>query len=105
MFRSNTTTQAQRHIEQEIRDLHRALDDLKHSASRDARKNYDLLKHNAERLWHDSRDHLGAGYEDLSRLTLSAGRQARDCAREHPVGTLAVGLGVCALIGWLLYRN
>lgn len=105
MFTSRTAANAQERIEHEIRTLSRALDELKHSASHDTRKNYDLLKHNAERLWSDSREHLGASYEDLSRLTLNAGRHARDCAREHPVTTLAVGLGVAAVIGWLLYRD
>lgn len=105
MFKSSTAAHAQDRIEQEIHTLNRALDELKQSASSDTRRNYDLLKHRAEKLWGDSREHLGASYEDISRMTLNAGRQARECAREHPVGTLAIGLGVCAVIGWLLYRD
>lgn len=105
MFRSRPAVHIPDSIEREIQQLNRALDDLKHSASRDTRENYDVLKQRAEKLWGDSRDHLGASYEDLSRMTLNAGRQARDCAREHPLGTLAIGLGVCAVIGWLIYRD
>jgi len=44
-------------------------------------------------------------YADLSKRTREASRAARDCAKEHPLGTLALAAGAFALIGYLVTRR
>lgn len=92
-------------LEQEIRDLSEALDQLKQRAMHDTQRNYDYFKSNAARAWEGSQEHLSEAYEDISQRALQLSRQAKDCAKAHPVGSIALGVGACALIGWLLCRR
>lgn len=105
MFRSNQVRSAEDRIQAEIREINQALDELRRNATRDTRERYDVLKNRAEQLWEGSREQLADGYEELRRHGLEVGRQARECARAHPVASIALGVGACALIGWLLTRR
>lgn len=90
-------------IESEIQNLMAALDDLKQDATRESRSRFNSLRSRAESLWSDSNwdDHAG----DLSRRGRDAGRMAKDCAREHPLSTVALAAGAVALIGYLVTRR
>lgn len=90
-------------IEHEIQDLMTALDELKRDASRGSRHRFDSLRARAESLWNDASwdEHC----RDLSRRSRDAGRMARDCAREHPLSTVALAAGAVALIGYLVTRR
>lgn len=100
-FSHKSTTREE--IESEIHNLMNALDDLKRDASRDSRHRFDALRSRAESLWHDA--HLDDQYRDLSRKTRDASRMAQDCAREHPLGTVALAAAAIALIGFLATRR
>ena len=50
---------------------------------------------------HDWDEH----YADISRRTREASRAARECAKEHPLGTLALAAGAFAVIGYLITRR
>ena len=90
-------------IEREIHDLMAALDELKHDANRGARHRFDSLRARAESLWNDANwdEHC----RDLSKRSRDAGRMAKDCAREHPLSTVALAAGAVALIGYLVTRR
>lgn len=105
MFRSNQARSAQERIQEEIREINQALDELRRTATRESRDHYDELKNRIETLWKGSREHLAGGYGELRRYTRSASRHASECVREHPVASIALGVGACALIGWLLTRR
>ncbi len=101
MFSHKPTTREE--VQREIDSLMRALDELKHDAARDSRHRLSALRSRAESLWHDQ--HWDEHYADLSRRTREASRAARDCAKEHPLGTLALAAGAFALIGYLVSRR
>jgi ElaB/YqjD/DUF883 family membrane-anchored ribosome-binding protein len=90
-------------IQREIDSLSRALEKLKESASSESSDRFDKLRYRVERLWNDANfeDH----YADISRKTRNASRVACEGAREHPVSTAVIGLGVAALVGWLITRR
>ncbi|MGK9066387.1 DUF883 family protein [Stutzerimonas chloritidismutans] len=90
-------------IESEIQNLMAALDELKHDASRESRHRFNSLRARAESLWHDA--DLDGHREHLTRRGREAGRMARDCAREHPLSTLALAAGAVAMIGYLVTRR
>ncbi|MBE7374015.1 DUF883 family protein [Pseudomonas lopnurensis] len=90
-------------VQHEIDNLMRALDELRHDAAQDSRQHLGALRSRAESLWHDQ--HWDKHYADLSQRTREASRLARDCAREHPWGTVALAAGACALIGYLITRR
>ncbi|MGE4405735.1 DUF883 family protein [Pseudomonas sp.] len=90
-------------VQHEIDSLIRALDELRHDAARDSRHHLDNLRSRAESLWHDQ--HWDKHYAELSQRTREASRMARDCAREHPLCTVALAAGACALIGYLVTRR
>jgi len=100
-FNSKTTTRDE--IEREIHNLMSALDELKHEARRGSRHKLDELRSRAESLWHDGNwdEHC----HDLSRRSREATRMASDCARKHPLSTLALAAGAVALIGYLATRR
>ena len=98
MFRSHSAHGAQERIRDEIRQINQALDELRHSAQG---PRYHALKDRAERLWEDAGGHLADGYDELRRY----GLHARDCARQHPMLTLSLGIGVCLVVGWLVCRR
>jgi len=105
MFKSNQIKSAEERIQAEIREINQALDELRRNATRDTRERYDVLKQRAEQLWEGSRDQLLDGYDEVRRHTLAVGRQASECVRAHPFASIALGVGACALIGWLLTRR
>lgn len=90
-------------IEHEIQDLMAALDDLKRDATRSSRHRFDSLRARAESLWHDA--DLDSHRRDLSRRGRAAGLMAKDCARQHPLSTVALAAGAVALIGYLVSRR
>lgn len=90
-------------IESEIHNLMSALDDLKQDASRESRHRLNSLRSRAESMWNDN--NLDEHYSDLSRRGRDAGRMAKDCAREHPLSTVALAAGAVALIGYLFTRR
>ncbi len=90
-------------IESEIRNLMAALDDLKDDATRSSRNRFDSLLSRAESLWNDS--DLDTHRRDLSKRGREASRMAKDCAREHPLSTVALAAGAVALIGYLVTRR
>lgn len=90
-------------IESEIQDLMAALDDLKRDAGRESRHRFDSLRARAETLWHDA--DLDSHRRDLSRRGREASLRAKDCAREHPLSTVALAAGAVALIGYLVSRR
>jgi ElaB/YqjD/DUF883 family membrane-anchored ribosome-binding protein len=100
-FSHKATTREE--VQHEIDSLMRALDELKHDAAHDSRKRLSALRSRAESLWHDkdSDEH----YADISRRTREASRAARECAKEHPLGTLALAAGAFAVIGYLITRR
>lgn len=100
-FSHTPTTRAE--VQHEIDTLMRALDELKHDATRSSRRGLHDLRSRAETLWHDA--NWDEHYADLSRRTRDAGRVAKDCAREHPWTTVALAAGACALIGYLVTRR
>jgi len=103
MSRFSRTPTTRDEIESEIQDLMAALDDLKREASRGSRHRFDALRSRAESLWHDA--DLDSHRRDLSRRSREAGRMAKDCAREHPLSTVALAAGAVALIGYLVSRR
>ncbi|WP_028241535.1 DUF883 family protein [Stutzerimonas azotifigens] len=90
-------------VQSEIDHLMSALEDLRRDAARDSHHRLGLLKSRAESLWHDS--HLDEHYADLSKKTVQAGRMASECVRQHPLTTVALAAGACALIGYLVTRR
>lgn len=90
-------------IESEIHDLMTALDELKQDAARGSRHRFDSLRTRAEALWHDA--DLETHRRDLSKRSREASRMAKDCAREHPLSTVALAAGAVALIGYLVTRR
>lgn len=100
-FSSKITTRDE--IEREIHNLMSALDELKREAGRGSRHKLDDLRSRAESLWHDN--HLDEHYHELSRRGREATRVASDCARAHPLSTLALAAGAVVLIGYLATRR
>lgn len=100
-FSSNATSRED--IEREIHNLMSALDELKHQASRGSRHRLDDLRSRAEALWQDANWDQHA--HELSRRGREATRLATDCARKHPLSTLALAAGAVALIGYLATRR
>ena len=90
-------------IENEIHNLMTALDELKDDASRRSRHRFDSLRSRVESLWNDS--DFDSHRRDLSRRGRDASRMAKDCAREHPLSTVALAAGAVALIGYLVTRR
>lgn len=103
MSRFSHTPTTREEIQHEIDSLMRALDRLKHDTARESRHGLDSLRSRAEALWHDA--HWDEHCADLSRRTQDVGRMARDCARQHPLATVALAAGACALIGYLVTRR
>ncbi|MBA1263888.1 DUF883 family protein [Stutzerimonas sp. NM35] len=103
MSRFNGKTTTRDEIEREIHNLMSALDELKREARRGSRHKLDELRSRAESLWHDGNwdEHC----HDLSRRSREATRMASDCARKHPLSTLALAAGAVALIGYLATRR
>ena len=99
-FSKNTTRDE---IEHEIHSLMSALDELKREASRGSRHKLDDLRSRAESLWHDN--HLDEHCQALSRRSREATRMASECARKHPLSTLALAAGAVALVGYLVTRR
>ncbi|CDZ95226.1 MULTISPECIES: DUF883 family protein [Pseudomonadaceae] len=100
-FSSKITTRDE--IEREIHNLMNALDELKRDASRGSRHRFNDLRSRAESLWHDN--HWDEHREALSRRSREATRMAGECARRHPLSTLALAAGAVALIGYLATRR
>lgn len=100
-FSHTPTTRAE--VQHEIDTLMRALDELRHDATRGSRHGLQDLRSRAKALWHDA--HWDEHCADLSRRTRDAGRMAKDCARAHPWTTVALAAGACALIGYLVTRR
>ncbi|MBF6622048.1 MAG: DUF883 family protein, partial [Pseudomonas stutzeri] len=100
-FSSKTTTRDE--IEREIHNLMSALDELKREAGRGSRHKLDDLRSRAESLWQDN--HWDEHCQALSRRSREATRMASDCARKHPLSTLALAAGAVALIGYLATRR
>lgn len=100
-FSSKITTRDE--IEREIHNLMDALDELKREARRGSRHTFDDLRSRAESLWHDGQwdEHC----QKLSRRSREAAHKAGDCARRHPLSTLALAAGAVALIGYLATRR
>jgi len=90
MSRFSRTPTTRDEIEREIQNLMAALDDLKDDASRESRNRFNALRSRAETLWNDNR--LDEHCHDLSRRGRDAGRMAKDCAREHPLSTVAFSM-------------
>jgi len=103
MSRFSSTPTTRDDIEREIHNLMSALDDLKHKASRRPHHRLEDLRSRVESLWHDA--NWDEHYHDLSRRSREATRLAADCARKHPVSTLALAAGAVALIGFLVSRR
>ncbi|AFN76135.1 DUF883 family protein [Stutzerimonas nitrititolerans] len=103
MSRFSSTPTTRNDIEREIQNLMSALDELKHEATRGSRHRLDDLRSRAESLWHDANwdEHC----QELSRRGRQATRMATDCARKHPLSTLALAAGAVALIGYLATRR
>lgn len=96
-------SETRRDIEKEIQRISHALDSLKRDAVRESDQRFDGFRRKLESLWDDS--HLEAHGSHLRDSALDASRKARDCAREHPLTTLALAAGACALIGYLVTRR
>ncbi|MBU1332972.1 MAG: DUF883 family protein [Gammaproteobacteria bacterium] len=92
-------------IEQEIDTLTRALDQLRKRAGHDSHVGISRLRDRAGRLLHDSLDGWEDTYGELSRTSRELSRAASERVRERPVTSVAIGLGVVALIGWLVSRR
>ncbi len=90
-------------IESEIQDLMAALDELKRDATRESRHRFNSLRSRAESLWNDA--DLDTHRRDLSKRGREASRMAKECAREHPLSTVALAAGAVALIGYLVTRR
>ncbi|WP_407293974.1 glycine zipper domain-containing protein [Stutzerimonas zhaodongensis] len=90
-------------IENEIQNLMAALDDLKQDATRESRSRFNSLRARAESLWNDA--DLDTHRRDLTLRGREASRMAKDCAREHPLSTVALAAGAVALIGYLVTRR
>lgn len=101
-FFSHKST-ARSDIEREIHRLSDALDSLKREAARESDHRFDALRRKMESLWDGS--HLEQHGAHLRDSAVDAGRLARDCARDHPVTTLALAAGAVALIGYLATRR
>lgn len=92
-------------IEQEIDTLTRALDQLRKRAGQESHEGISRLRDRAGRLLHDSLDGWDDTYGELSRTSRELSRAATEHVRERPVTSVAIGLGVVALIGWLVSRR
>ncbi|OEC33031.1 Membrane-anchored ribosome-binding protein, inhibits growth in stationary phase, ElaB/YqjD/DUF883 family [Pseudomonas cuatrocienegasensis] len=92
-------------IEQEIDTLTRALEQLRKRAGHDSHEGFSRLRDRAGRLLHDSLDGWEDTYGELSRTSRELSRAASERVRERPVTSVAIGLGVVALIGWLVSRR
>lgn len=103
MSRFSKTPTTRDDIEHEIQNLMSALDELRHKASSGSHRRLDDLRSRAESLWHDGNwdEHC----HELSRRSREATRMASDCARKHPLSTLALAAGAVALIGYLVSRR
>ncbi|QLF93760.1 DUF883 domain-containing protein [Pseudomonas sp. ABC1] len=90
-------------IEREIQNLTSALEELGHDAAHESRKHLDGLRSRLQSLWQEH--NLDEHCAELSRKTRQVGRATKDCAREHPVATVALVAGAVALVGYLASRR
>lgn len=90
-------------IEIEIQNLMSALDELKQDATRESRRRFGFLRSRADSLLNDT--DWDGHRQDLSRRGRDASRMAKDCARQHPLSTVALAAGAVALIGYLVSRR
>ncbi|WP_437879830.1 DUF883 family protein [Pseudomonas sp. LRF_L74] len=105
IFTRNNEKKALHSIETEIEHLIQSLDTLKSEVGEESQKSLKSLRGSAERALGHSRQLLGTAYEEVKEKTVRAGIATRDYSREHPVASASIGLGVVALIGYLIYRN
>jgi ElaB/YqjD/DUF883 family membrane-anchored ribosome-binding protein len=104
-FMSHRTPVTREEVQAEIDNLVTALRDLKNDTGHTAGKRFDGLKSRAEQIWEDSRSLLDEHYPQLRKKGSKLSRDGVECVREHPLATLAIGVGAAALIGWWLSRR
>lgn len=92
-------------IEDEIHTLTRALEQLRKRAGHDSHEGLSRLCDRAGRLLHDSLEGWEDTYGELSRSSRELSRAASQRVRERPLTSVAIALGVVALIGWLASRR
>ena len=71
----------------------------------DNRSTYDQARESASRVYHDARDKASDAYETSVQATKEAAHRAADGIESNPLGVLAGGLAVGALVGALLPRS
>ena len=86
-----------------IDELRGALEKIKQGAAEESMDQLGGLRQRLEQVW-DNMD-LGERYSQLADRTKQAGRVVYDEAREHPMASVFVGLGLVALVGWLVTRR
>ncbi|WP_462380355.1 ElaB/YgaM/YqjD family protein [Pseudomonas sp. Marseille-QA0892] len=90
-------------IQREIDSLTRALERLKTNAASESQDRFESLRDRVEHLWNSA--NFDDTYSDLSQKTRKVSRAACEGAREHPLSTALIGLGVAAVVGWLVTRR
>lgn len=105
MFGSNPLRAQKKSLEQQIHELSSALAELKSRAAQESESGYAQLKDQAGHWLEQSHAQMHEAYDELASQGRRLGRQAKQCAQDHPVGTAALGVAACAVIGWLLLRR
>lgn len=104
MLGSKTKRDMERQLRKQIEALNTQLAELSQQGEEALEDGYEQVKSRAGELWQGSREHLLEGYQQLQEQGKAAGQQVSRCVREHPLGSLAIGIGACALICWLIRR-
>ena len=94
----NHSSSTQTDVEAELSRLRRALEELSREHLR-GQHGLTGLRSRAEALWQDRDWHA----RDLLDSTRAAGRAAQDCARHHPMTSVALLLGIGAAVGCYFY--
>lgn len=71
----------------------------------DNRSTYDQARDSASRVYHDARDKASDALETSVQATKEVAHRAADGIESNPLGVLAGGLAVGALVGALLPRS
>ena len=71
----------------------------------DHRSTYDQARESASRVYHDARDKASDAYDTSVQATREVAHRAADGIESNPLGVLAGGLVVGALVGSLLPRT
>ncbi|WP_459207345.1 DUF883 family protein [Pseudomonas sp. MLB6B] len=106
MSRKSARNTSLESMQAEIENLLSTLESLKGDATEESQKTLKALRSNAESALRHSRSVIGDAYEEVKTRTKETGIATRDYAKENPVVTAGVAVGVLGLLAaWLVCRR